>query len=274
MKGRAFEKASCGKPSALQGAVGKEGLHRVVGAGGIEAASAGWTEEDRQERRGGPLIDPDQGNSRGGGKAGARIWKGNRAHGERGPGEEPIRAQASENACSSLANGQRLTVDRATTRRSHEAGSWSWWCRNVSRILRFARLRFTAAPTAWVDATKQALRKPFVPSPGVHQMVNAPQSTRDPFSRTARISPCRRRCCAGRRRMDPEFPNSDNRQPLTTFASTGSEHPPAAAGGHAGSKADLSGSFFAVRTEGWLHGFSEIKSRLKCLRERGLSRGE
>jgi hypothetical protein len=235
-------------------------LNRVLGAGGIKPAAAGRPEEDRHERRGRLLVGPDQGDGRSGGQSGTGSWKGNWVHGVSIPPLGRIRAQASENACSSLTIGHRLSEDRATTRRSHEAGSRSWWRRKVSRNLRFARFRITAGPTAWVEATKQALRRPILESPGVHQIKNAPQSTRVPLSRTARISACRRRCCAGRRRIVPEFPKLNDSQALTAFAAAGRYCLATATGGHAGPKTDFSGSFFAVRAEGRLHGFSEIKS--------------
>jgi hypothetical protein len=51
--------------------------------------------------------------------------------------------------------------------------------------------------------------------------------------------------------------SSDDRQALATLQAAGSEHFAAAAGGHAGTEANLACAFFAMRAEGRLHDFRE-----------------
>jgi hypothetical protein len=204
MEGGALEEAPGREPAALQDPVGAKRIHGVMRTGGVKTASAGRAEEKRHQRRGRLLVNPDQAHRRCGGQARVAIRRRMEAHGALEARRAPIRPHAAEKACSSLAKGHRLTEERATTRRSHAAGSSSWCLRKASLNRRFARLRWTAGPTAWVDATKQALRSEGSSLRGNHHIEKAPQSTRVPCWRTARISPWRRICCAGRRRMGPE----------------------------------------------------------------------
>jgi hypothetical protein len=177
----------------------------------MEPAAARRAEEDGQQRGRGSLVDPDQAGRRGCGEARRAFRGGDRAHGALGGAGGDTRQQASANARSILANGQWIMDERATRSRSHEGGSRSWWRRKASLIRRFARFRRTAGPTAWVEATKHARRRAAPPARAVHHAVNAPQSSRLPCWRTARISLWRRRCCAGRKRMGSAIPKVKRR---------------------------------------------------------------
>ncbi len=101
-------------------------------------------------------------------------------HGFRGPEAGAILAHASVNVRSSCANGQLFTCERATKSRSHGAGRSSCRRRNSSLILRLARFRRIALPTACVEATKHARGRAPPPGRARSQSVNALQSTRIP----------------------------------------------------------------------------------------------
>jgi len=92
-----------------------------------------------------------------------------------------MRPQASVKARSSWANGQLFTWDLATNIRSMDWGRSPWCLLKISLILRLARLRRMAFPTAWVEATKQARRIAAPPRLASHHTVKALQSTRTPF---------------------------------------------------------------------------------------------
>lgn len=130
----------------------------------------------------------------------------------------PIRRHASENFFWRSGNGHSNAVERAISSKSQSCGTTACCCRKISRSRRFARFRWMAPPTAAVEAITQT-RAPFgaagrfvgfgsaagaVGEPAsrrFHQIVKARQSTRSPFSRTARISLGRRRCCSARKRI-------------------------------------------------------------------------
>jgi len=123
-----------------------------------------------------------------------------------------ISRHASANRFCSSGKSQVLAPARAMSRRSQAGGTKCCCKRKSSRSRRLARLRCTAAPTAAVDAITQtrdveteAAKVGTIPagagSRGFHQTVKARQSMRRPFSRTARISLWRLRCCSGRNRM-------------------------------------------------------------------------
>ena len=207
MERRALDQPASREPSTLQHTVGRHGLRGIMGARRMEAASTCRTKEDGQHRGRRALVHPDDANCGIGRQA---LARGNRRchllrHCE-GRDGGAIRPQASVKARSIWANGQLLTWDRATSIRSIDAGSRSWWRRKISRILRLARFRRTALPTACVEATKHALRAAAASGFGNHQTVNALQSTRAPCWRTSRMSLWRRRCCPGRRRMGTAIP--------------------------------------------------------------------
>ncbi len=123
-----------------------------------------------------------------------------------------ISRHASVNRFCSSGKSQVLAPARAINRRSQAGGTKCCCSRKSSRSRRFARLRCTAAPTAAVEAMTQTRdvetetsEVGTIPagagSRGFHQTVKARQSIRRPFSRTARISRWRLRCCSGRNRM-------------------------------------------------------------------------
>src|SRR5580658_3420002 len=60
VKGRALDHAARGEPGAPERTMRPHRFGCVVGARGIKPAAARRPEYDRQDRRGGPLVDPDQ----------------------------------------------------------------------------------------------------------------------------------------------------------------------------------------------------------------------
>jgi len=182
--------------------MGRDGLGGIMGARRMEAAGTRGTKEYGQHRGRRALVHPDDAHR--GVRRQALDLGNRRCHVLRhcgGRAGGAMRPQASVKARSIWANGQLLTWDRATSIRSIDAGSRPWRRRKISRILRLARFRRTALPTAWVEATKHALRAAATSGLGNHHTVNALQSTRAPCWRTSRMSLWRRRCCPGRRRM-------------------------------------------------------------------------
>jgi len=126
----------------------------------------------------------------------------------------PIWPQASTNFFVNSGIDRVVAAARAIRSRSHRGGTRCCWCRNTSRKRRLARLRCTAPPTAFLEAMTQTrgwsvfgaasgvgLEAAIGISRGFHQTVNVRHSIRRPFSRAARMSLWRRRCCSGRKRM-------------------------------------------------------------------------
>jgi hypothetical protein len=189
--------------------------------------------------------------------------------------EEAMRRQASANCDSAAWKRSRLSAARATRITSTPAGTRAWLRRKISRSRRLAALRRTAEPTAAAEATTPtragAGRASSAASRRRHHTVNAPRSLRRPCSRTRRKSAARRRCCPGRNRCvadaegdgrgtDTEEGSrvrSDDGQAFAPFAPAGRQDLAAALGGHAGAKADLACTLFAVRTECRLHDLVE-----------------
>jgi len=208
MEGRALDDAARRKIGAPEGSVDGHGLGGVVRAGRIKSAAVRRPEDRGEHGRGRGLIDPDQADRRGccdpGATRGKRVRGG--VHAPEGAAEAEIRLHASVKARSSWTKGHWFTWDRATRSRSHDAGSRSWRLRKISRILRFARFRRIALPTACVDATKQARLWAGSGERASHHKVKALQSTRRPCWRTSRMSLWRRRCCPGRKRMGTAIP--------------------------------------------------------------------
>jgi hypothetical protein len=258
MEGRALDDAPGRKKCALEHPVGHDRLGGIVGACRVKPAAAVRPENDREDGRGRPLVDPDKADC--GGRCDPRPAYGE-GLGRRvmDLGEEAIRLQASANTRSSWMKGHLFTWERATSSRSQDRGRRFWCRRKISRILRLARFRRIAFPTACCRGDEAGPRRAS-PSRGNHQTVNALQSIRRPCSRTSRMSFCRRRCCPGRRSMGT--------------AISGIKRPSAACGPSCGGRRELCGHpgwtcGRGIRScglvscdgaEGGLHGFVAFKS--------------
>lgn len=233
VQGRAFHEAANRQPQSHQRAMRANGLRGIVGTRGSEAARACAERDHGQPWRKQTLISGNRGEQK-------THW--DRANGPPEAGRRIIHADiecfpahdfpaaifwhASENRASTSLSGLSITARRAIMRRSQSNGTACCCLRKTSRNRRFARFRRTALPMAEVDAIThtravdegreavsfaelaESVSAGFA-SRRFHHSVNARHSSRWPCSRTARMSPGRRRCWSARKRIQKEVELTD-----------------------------------------------------------------